>query len=227
MSAANLAGLVLAGLLLVFLVVAWFLGRLAARGVARLFGRRDHADLGAVRRMTGELVAEFGRIDVLVNNAGVVKRQRFVDTTPEDWRSQIDVGLYGVIHCCHAVAPHMIKQNGGRIICLAGDSSRVGEAGLAMAAAARAGAIALAKSLAREFGRSNITVNSVALGLIETAHTDKAWLDENRDKITRLYPLKRIGLPGDVAPLIALLASDAGGWITGQTISVNGGFSML
>ena len=135
----------------------------AAGGKARAY-QADVADQLAVRKMVDTVVADFGKVDILVNNAGVARRQRFVDTGPTDWREHIDVGLYGVIHCCHAVVPHMIKQNGGRILCLAGDSSRIGEGGLALAAAARAGAIALAKSLARELGRSNITVNAVALG---------------------------------------------------------------
>ena len=82
------------------------------------------------------------------------------------------------------------------------------------------------KSLAREWGRSGVTANSISLGLIETAH-DKAWVDANRDKLVKAYAIRRLGLPSDVAPLVALLASDAGSWITGQVISVNGGFSML
>jgi len=199
---------------------------IAAGGHAAAF-QADVANNDAVHTMVAAIVETFGRVDILINNAGIAKRQRFVETTPADWRAQIDVGLYGAIHCCHAVLPHMIKQNGGRIISLAGDSSRVGEAGLALAAAARAGSIALMKSLAKEFGRNNITANAVALGLIETAHSDKAWLAENLAKITKLYPLKRIGKPEDVAPLITLLASDAGSWITGQVISVNGGFAMV
>ncbi|HET6184906.1 MAG TPA: SDR family oxidoreductase [Acetobacteraceae bacterium] len=197
----------------------------AAGGRARAF-QADMADWDAVRAMVDAVVAAYGRIDILVNNAGVALRQRFQETTPADWKAHIDVGLYGPIHCCHAVLPHMIRQQHGRIISLAGDSSRIGESGLALAAAARAGAIALMKSLAKEFGRFGITANAVALGLVETAHSDPAWLAENRERIIRLYPLRRIGRPDDVAPMIAFLASDAAGWITGQVLSINGGFSM-
>jgi 3-oxoacyl-[acyl-carrier protein] reductase len=82
------------------------------------------------------------------------------------------------------------------------------------------------KSLAREWGRSGVTANSLALGLIETAH-DKTWVDANREKLVKAYAIRRLGLPSDVAPLVTLLASDAGGWITGQVISVNGGYSMV
>jgi NAD(P)-dependent dehydrogenase (short-subunit alcohol dehydrogenase family) len=199
----------------------------ASGGKAKAY-RADVGDYAAVRAMTDQIVADFGGIDILVNNAGLAERERFLDTTPEDWKRHIDVGLYGAIHTAHAVAPHMIAANkGGRIISLGGDSSRIGEANLALAAAARAGAIALTKSLAREFGRSDITVNSVTLGLIQTAHSSPAWLEANLPKIVKNYPLKRIGQPTDVAPMVAFLASDEAGWITGQVISVNGGFAMV
>lgn len=197
----------------------------AAGSDARAY-QSDVADNESVKRMVAAVMKDFGRIDVLVNNAGYTKRQRFVDTTPEDWKRQIDVGLYGPIHTSHAVLPHMIRQNGGRIIMFAGDSSRIGENGLALTAASRAGAIALAKSLAREVGRANITVNAITLGLIETPH-DQAFVDENRDKLVRLYPMRRLGRVDDVAPTVVFLASEHASWITGQTVSVNGGFSMV
>lgn len=198
----------------------------AAGGEARAW-KGDVGDYGEVKAMVDAIVAEWGRVDVLVNNAGYVKYGKFVESTQEDWKAQIDVCLYGVLNCCHAVAPHMIAQKGGRIVSIVGDSSRIGEANLSIVAAARAGTIALGKSLAKEFGRDNITVNTVSLGLVETAHSDADFLARNREKIVKAYPLRRIGKPEDVAPAVAFLSSEGAGWITGQVLSVNGGFCMV
>jgi NAD(P)-dependent dehydrogenase (short-subunit alcohol dehydrogenase family) len=196
-----------------------------AGGKAKSY-QADIADLEAVRGMVASVKSDFGGLDILVNNAGLVLRKRFNDTTPEDWHKQIDTCLYGAIHCCHAAAPLLEASSHGRIISIMGDSSRVGESGLAIAAAARAGTIALMKSLAREMGQAGTTANSIALGLIESAH-DRTWVDANYDKLVKAYPIRRLGQPSDVAPMVALLASDAGSWITGQVISISGGFSMV
>jgi 3-oxoacyl-[acyl-carrier protein] reductase len=186
----------------------------------------DVSDAAVVNQLIANIKSDFGGLDILVNNAGLVFRKRFSESTPEDWRKQIDTCLYGALNCCHAAGPLLEASGRGRIVSIMGDSSRVGESGLALAAAARAGTIALMKSLAREWGRSGLTANSIALGLIETAH-DKAWVEANRDKLVKAYAIRRLGLPSDVAPMVALLASDAGSWITGQTISINGGYSMV
>jgi 3-oxoacyl-[acyl-carrier protein] reductase len=194
-------------------------------GKARAYGA-DIGNIESVKGMVAAVKADLGGLDILVNNAGLVMRKRFAETTPDDWHRQIDTCLYGAIHCCHAAGPLLEASGRGRIISIMGDSSRVGESGLAIAAAARAGTIALMKSLAREMGRSGVTANSLALGLIETAH-DQTWVKANYDKLVKAYQIRRLGQPSDVAPMVTLLASDAGGWITGQTISINGGFSMV
>jgi NAD(P)-dependent dehydrogenase (short-subunit alcohol dehydrogenase family) len=198
---------------------------IAAKGGKAKAYKADVADFAAVLAMVEAIVKDFGGLNILINNAGLAIRQRFLETKPDDWHRQIDACLYGAIHCCYAAAPHLNSGN-GRIVSVIGDSSRVGESGLAIVAAARAGVIALMKSLAREFGRTGTTANTVSLGLVETPH-DKAWVDANREKLTQLYPLRRLGLPGDVAPMVTLLASPHAGWITGQVLSISGGYSMV
>jgi NAD(P)-dependent dehydrogenase (short-subunit alcohol dehydrogenase family) len=196
-----------------------------AGGKAKAY-QADVADFAAVKTMVEKIVKDFGGLNILINNAGLAMRQHFIETRPEDWRRQIDACLYGAIHCCHAAIPHLDAGKDGRIVSVIGDSSRVGESGLAIVAAARAGVVALMKSLARELGRSGTTANTVSLGLVETPH-DKEWVDANREKLVKLYPVRRLGLPADVAPMITLLASPHSGWITGQVLSISGGYSMV
>ena len=198
-----------------------------AGGKARAWGA-DIGNFDSTRAMVDEIVATFGSIDIVVNNAGVAERARFLDTTTEQWQRHVDIGLMGTVNTSRAALPHMVAAGkGGRIISIGGDSSRVGEANLSMAAASRAATIALIKSLAKAFGRNDITCNAVTLGMIQSAHSDPQWLAEVLPKMVKNYPLKRIGQPGDVAPIIAFLAGEGASWITGQTISVNGGFAMV
>jgi 3-oxoacyl-[acyl-carrier protein] reductase len=198
---------------------------IAAKGGKAKAYAADVANLAAVKSMVDAIIGDFGAVNILVNNAGIAIRKRFVETTPDDWRKQIDVCLYGAVHCCHVLAPYFEKAGNGRIVALIGDSSLVGESGLSIVAAARAGVVALMKSLAREFARHGTTANVVSLGLIETDH-DKAWVEANREKLVQLYPLRRLGLASDVAPMVAMLASPNSGWITGQVLSISGGYSM-
>ena len=199
---------------------------ITAKGAKAKAYKADVADFAAVKTMVDEVVKDFGGFNILINNAGIARRQRFIETKPDDWHRQIDACLYGAIHCCYAAAPHLDAAKNGRIVSIIGDSSRVGESGLAIVAAARAGVVALMKSLAREFGRSGTTANTVSLGLVETAH-DRDWVEANREKLVKLYPIRRLGQAGDVAPMVTLLASPHSGWITGQVISISGGFSMV
>ncbi|WP_207540984.1 SDR family NAD(P)-dependent oxidoreductase [Sabulicella rubraurantiaca] len=200
---------------------------ITAAGGRAVAVQADVTDYPAVQAMMRRVAEEMGGIDILVNNAGIALRQRFLETGPTEWKSQIDACLYGAIHCCHAAGPMIEARKNGRIISLVGDSSRVGESGLAIVAAARGGTIALMKSLAREMGRSGTTCNTVSLGLIETQHSDKAWLEANREKLVKLYSIRRLGTPEDVAPTVLHLASPGAAWVTGQVISVSGGFSMV
>ncbi|MEM7426804.1 MAG: 3-oxoacyl-ACP reductase family protein [Pseudomonadota bacterium] len=198
----------------------------AAGGTAKAV-KADVSDPVEVKEMIDGTVADWGSVDILVNNAGYVKYQRFVESSYDDWKPQIDVCLYGALNCSNAAAKHMVEQKGGRIINIVGDSSRIGEANISLAATSRGGTIALGKSMAKELGRFNVTVNTVSLGLVKSAHQDMEFLNKNMDKILKAYPLKRIGVPEDVAPMVIFLASSGGSWITGQVISVNGGFCMV
>ena len=201
-------------------------GAIEQAGGRAIAYRADVSNLQAVQEMVAKIVADLGSLDILVNNAGVAERKRFTDTNPDDWQRQIGSCLYGALHCCHSAMPHLAKSGHGRIIGLIGDSSRVGESGLSIVAAARAGVIGLTKSLAREMGKSGLTANVISLGLVETGHGQE-FLDQNREKLLKFYPVKRLGNADDVPPMVALLASDRGSWITGQTISISGGFSMV
>jgi len=200
--------------------------------IARLGGRAaafpaDVADYAAVTGMIDRIVGELGRLDIVVNNAGYVEAKLFLDTKPEEWKRQVDVDLYGVYNVCHAAAPKLAARKGGRIVSIVGDSARVGQQRLGVSAGARGAVLSLTRTLAKELGRQNITVNALALGWIETSHSDQEWLAKNRERILAFYPIRRLGKPEDVAPLVAFLVSDLAGWVTGQTISVSGGYSTV
>jgi len=197
-----------------------------AGGRARAW-QADVVDYARVESMVDAVVSEFGRLDVLVNNAGYLEQKLFLETRPEEWRRQIDVCFGGVLNGCHAAARRMAAQGSGRIVSIVGDSARVGQPRLAISAGARGGVLALTKTLARELGRHHVTVNALALGWVETAHSDRAWLEKNRERLLAFYPVRRLGRPEDVGPFVAFLASDAAGWVTGQTISVSGGYSTI
>jgi NAD(P)-dependent dehydrogenase (short-subunit alcohol dehydrogenase family) len=180
-----------------------------------------------VGEMIFKVIERYGRLDVLVNNAGYYQPKRFVETVPTDWEQEIGIGLFGVVHTMHAVLPHMLKSGCGNIVNLCGDSALVGEKFLSLTAASRGGVIALTKSIAKEVGSSGVRANVVSLGLIETHRTDEMWLEKNRDKILKFYPINRIGQPIDIAGMVVFLSSQHASWVTGQVVSVNGGFSML
>src|SRR4029453_4138145 len=124
----------------------------------------DVADYATVGRMIDQIVAELGRLDVVVNNAGYVEAKLFLETKPEEWKRQVDVDLYGVFNVCHAAAPKLAAQKGGRIISIVGDSARVGQQRLGVSAGARGAVLSVTRTLAKELGRFNITVNALALG---------------------------------------------------------------
>jgi NAD(P)-dependent dehydrogenase (short-subunit alcohol dehydrogenase family) len=172
--------------------------------------------------------AALGPVDILVNNAGNAGTDRWpglrpvAETSPEDWEPFLRVNLYGVMHCTRAALPAMIAAGWGRVVTVLSDAGRTGEPLMAAYAAAKAGAAGFCRSVAREVARHGVTVNCVALG---TMRLDAAQGSAVQERAVRRYPIRRAGMPEDVSTLVALLASDAASWITGQTIPVNGGFS--
>lgn len=195
----------------------------------------DVTDFASVTAMVDIASERFGAIDVLVNNAGnagadssAVTRKPFWEKDPAEWAPFIDVNLYGVLYCCRAVLPGMIEAgNGGRIITVISEAGRVGEAGLEVYSAAKAGAAGLSRGLARSVGRFDITANNVAIGATRTPAIEKMIANEDFAKrVLKSYTIRRFGEPSDAAAMITFLASNASGWITGQTYPVNGGFSV-
>ncbi|MCH7476854.1 MAG: SDR family oxidoreductase [SAR324 cluster bacterium] len=197
----------------------------------------DFTDPASVQKMADQAMARFGQVDILVYSAGIVSDKLFIESTHEDWKKEIDVSLIGPMLCTKALLPQMMERNCGRIIILSSDSARVGQARLSYYAAAKAGAAAFAKSLAQEVGRYGITVNVVSPSATNTPVRqareeeiclqigDEAYTERVR-KVLRNYPLGRLGEPSDIAAAIAFLASERAAWITGQVLSVNGGYVM-
>jgi 2-hydroxycyclohexanecarboxyl-CoA dehydrogenase len=188
---------------------------------------RSDAEVAA---MVEGVEAELGPVDVLVNNAAAGTRQPFLESTPADWAPQVDVIVTGTIRVTQAVARSMAGRGGGAIVSLMGDSGRVGESGLSVLAATRASTMALTKSLARELARNRIRANCVSIALVRTDNLAAHAGGEDEERMRRIlaqYPLRRLGVPADVTPMVLLLASPLSSWITGQVISVNGGYAMV
>jgi 3-oxoacyl-[acyl-carrier protein] reductase len=201
----------------------------AGLGVKAIAVGGDLRDAAAVAELTGRAEAELGPLDVLVNNAAVTAKQRFLDSAPQDWAPQIDVTVTGTLQITHAVAKLMAERKSGAIINMMGDSGRVGESGLLVTATARSTTVGLTRSLAKELARFGIRANAVSLALVRTdnfdAHAGGPEV-EQMNKILAQYPLRRLGHPDDVTPMVLLLASPLSSWTTGQVISVNGGYAM-
>lgn len=198
----------------------------------------DLTNPASVEMLFARAVERFGTVDHFVNCAAVLDDKTFMESNSRDWKRMIDACLLGPMHCLHAVLPIMTRQRYGRIVCFSSDSARIGQARLSYYAAAKAGVTALIKSVAQEVGPDNITANIVSPGATNTpmrmAREDSLRQQMGEEKyqrrvatVQKMYPLRRIGEPGDIAPLVAFLLSERATWITGQVISVNGGFSMV
>jgi len=192
------------------------------KGQRALAIRMDVTDLNQVKRAVQKIISEFGRIDILVNNAATRSFKSLLEISEREWRSVIDTNLTGAFFCCKVVGPFMIRQGGGKIINI---SSRIGLQGMANRVAycaSKGGLIQLTRALALEWAPHNILVNSVAPGLMNTPEASKAI----REGKTREIPLKRAGEPEEIVPLIVYLASDACTYMTGEVILIDGGWAI-
>lgn len=176
-------------------------------------------------RISKQIIEEYGKIDVLVNNAGITKDTLLMRMKKEDFEDVINVNLVGTFNMTKNIIPYMMKNRNGRIINISSVVGVSGNAGQANYAASKAGIIGFTKSLAKEVGSRNILVNSIAPGFIQTAMTD-VLKEEIKEEISKTIPLKRMGEAQDVANVVKFLASEESSYITGQVIHVDGGMLM-
>lgn len=198
---------------------------LSERGLRAKFYKVNTSKFDEVEIAANELGQQTGKIDILINNAGITRDASLQKMTVEQWQQVMDVNLTGVFNCTKAVSPFMIKNNYGRIINTSSIVGLYGNYGQTNYAATKAGVIGLSKTWARELGKYNITVNTVAPGFIATdmiATVPEKVIEMMKDKV----PLKKLGTPADVANVYAFLASDEAQFVSGATISVDGGLTI-
>jgi 2-hydroxycyclohexanecarboxyl-CoA dehydrogenase len=205
-----------------------------------IVAKTDVTDPEQCQALVKKTLDEFGRLDILVNCVGWIYDRLFLEKPREEWIKEVDTNYWSVINCTRAVIEHMIAQKGGRVISLASDAGKIGEYREVVYAGAKGAVIAFSKSLAREVGRYGVNVNVVCLGTVPPASdeeigSESMWRSgglfykmtpEVKKKMAKAYPLRRLGKADDIASAVLFLASDVSGWITGQAISVDGGYAM-
>jgi 3-oxoacyl-[acyl-carrier protein] reductase len=201
-----------------------------AREVQALDRRAMAVKLDVTRLQDVEATVEtalqrFGKIDILINNAGIARDKLILRMTEEDWDAVLAVNLKGTFNCTKAVIKHMSKQRSGKIVNIASVVGEMGNAGQANYAASKAGVIGFTKTIAREFAQRGINVNAIAPGYIQTPMTD-ALPDKAKEELKRMIPMERLGQPEDVARAVLFLVSEASSYITGNVLKVNGGIYM-
>jgi NAD(P)-dependent dehydrogenase (short-subunit alcohol dehydrogenase family) len=201
------------------------------KGVQTIFVKTDVTDPASVQAMAQRVESEIGPIQILVNNAAKLPAfMTFVEEKnsgqpDEFWTKVVDVCYHGVVNCTAAVIEGMIEREFGKIINMASDAGKVGEPRQAVYAGAKGAIISFTKSIAKEAGRYGINVNAVCPSMTKTEAVRGMLSEEFEKKVVRAYPMRRLGEPQDIANLAVFLASDRASWITGQAISVNGGYA--
>ena len=196
--------------------------RIGVDGGEALPFTNDITDAFAVERTFDRVVEEWGRLDVLVNNAGVLKESSLEELTDEEFQETLDVNLRGAMVCARAAVPHMMRQGRGRLLSAASGSTRLGAAGLTAYAAAKGGIVGMTRTWARELGPKGITANAVAPGLIQSETVRTVPPDELEATLARI-PARRLGTPEEVAAVYLFLASDLASFINGAVVGVDGG----
>ena len=199
----------------------------------------DVTDPERVSAMIDQAIAEFGPVDVLVNNVGWTVDRLFIEKPRHEWEREVQVNLWGAINCIHAGLPGMIEKQTGARVCISSDAGRMGEYREAVYSACKAGVIALSKSVARETGRYGLRLNVVCPGLVvppdeESISEESMWThmrdiftDDVRERVERNYLFRRMAKSSEIANAVVFLSSDAASFITGQTLSVSGGYTMM
>ncbi len=190
----------------------------------------DITDFDAVKAGVAEVVEKYGKIDVLVNNAAVQSNPGdFIRSKKKNWDHEFAVNCYGVLNCTHAIAKQMKRQKAGRIISVGSDAGRVGEPLITVYSGTKGFVFAFTKALAKELGKSGVTVNAVSPGTTRTPLTEVLFKTAPQivEKMKKRYPMRRLGVPKDISNAILFLARDESSWITGQILSVSGGYSMV
>ena len=196
-------------------------------GGEALVVQADVSRMDEAQRLVQETINAFGQVDILVNNAGTTRDTLLMMMKEDQWDVVVDTNLKSVFTCCKAVARPMVKRKFGRIINISSVSGLAGQGGQTNYAASKAGVIAFSKSLAKELGSRNITVNVVAPGFVPTALTEGILAEgDNLQRAVDATPLGRLGTPEDVASAVVFFASDDASFITGQVLSVDGGLVM-
>lgn len=195
---------------------------LKATGAAVRYYRCDVSDFAQAKATVDAVVRDFGRIDILINNAGVTADALLMRMSEQEWDRVLNVNLKGTFNMCKHTVPYMVRKRTGRIVSISSVVGMMGNAGQANYAASKAGIIGLTKSLAKEIGARNITVNAVAPGFIKTAMTD-ALTEEQKQAMYRQIPLGSLGEVQDIANAVKFLVSEDARYITGVVLKVDGG----